>query len=566
MFVKLSENILKNNSSQFWPLFLIIIVFCFFIFIFGIGRWDLWNPDEPRYAEVAREMVERGDWILMHLNGKIYGDKPPFFFWLIALSSFIWNGFNSFAVRFPSASFGTLTVIVTFILGKTLFSVYTGFLSSIILITCIEFAYLSTRANIDTTLTFFTTTSILFFYQWLIYIKEDINKKKTKNLFIYGFYISMAFATLAKGPVGFIIPIMISIIYLLIQKDWKRLREMKLLKGMILFLIIVLSWYIPAVIKGGNAYLKETLFRHTVEAYAKGWTHVKPSYYYLINFPMDFLPWFLFMPGAIIYSLLKIKEGNRKEYILLLIWFFSIFLFFSFSKGKRPIYLLPLYPGASLLVGKFWNDYLFNFNSNRLERLLSIPIKLLSLVLIISGSVIIIILYKNYLPVGSFITKYLHFVPRFNIIPLALSLLTSGILLYLKRISKYKKVSFILIAIVFGCGFFYTTRIIFPIVNPYKSARFFSQEVKGALRHGEKLAIFGGFGTAPYNFYTGIVPIIELNNEEELIKFFSSKERVFCLLKFNDYERVKRENLLIPLNLISDRRIGSKHIALLSNK
>ncbi|MGQ9721580.1 MAG: ArnT family glycosyltransferase [Candidatus Jordarchaeum sp.] len=564
MYVKLSENISKNNSSQIWPLFFIILVFCFFIFIFGIGLWDLWNPDEPRYAEVAREMVERGDWVLMHLNGKIYGDKPPVFFWLIAFSSFIWNGFNSFAVRFPSALFGTLTVIVTFLLGKILFSEHTGFLSSIILITCVEFAYLSTRANIDTTLTFFTTTSILFFYQWLIYIKEDKNKKKIKNLLIYGFYVSMALATLTKGPVGFIVTIMVSITYLLIQKDWKSLREMRLFPGMLLFLMIVLSWYIPAVIKGGNAYLKETLFKHTVEAYVKGWTHVKPPYYYLINFPIDFLPWFLFMPGAIIYSFLKIREGNRKEYIFLLIWFFSVFLFFSFSKGKRPIYLLPLYPAASLLVGKFWNDYLLN--SNRFERLFSIPIKLLSLILIISGSVIIVILYKNFLPVGSFVTKYLHFVPRFSIIPLALSLLTSGILLKLKRITKYKTVSFILIALIFGGGFFYTTRIIFPLVNPYKSARFFSQEIKQALRPGEKLAIFGGFGTGPYNFYTGIIPIIELNSEEELIKFFSSKERVFCLLKFNDYERVKKENILIPFNLISDRRIGGDHIALLSNQ
>ena len=88
---------------QRWVQIALLIIFCFFLFFVNLNRWDLWNPDEPRHVQVAREMVDGGDWVLMHFNGKTYGDNPPLLFWLIAFSSYFWQGFNSFSVRFPSA-------------------------------------------------------------------------------------------------------------------------------------------------------------------------------------------------------------------------------------------------------------------------------------------------------------------------------------------------------------------------------------------------------------------------------------------------------------------------------
>ena len=215
-YLKIQGSYSKSPSFQIF----ILLSFCSLLFILGVGRWDLWDPDEPRYAEVAKEMVmNSGDWILMHLNGKVYGDKPPLFFWLIALSSYLWGGFTSFAVRFPPALFGTLTVLLTFLVGKILYSSRTGFLSGLILATSFEFAYLSTRGNIDTTLTFFTTASILCFLLWYRRRKEEkTNEKAMEGLLFYGFYIAMALGTLAKGPIGFILPLLVSLIYLSIQK------------------------------------------------------------------------------------------------------------------------------------------------------------------------------------------------------------------------------------------------------------------------------------------------------------------------------------------------------------
>ena len=173
----------------------LLLGICFLVYFFNLGRSDLWAPDEPRYAQIAKEIVNRGDWILMHINGGVYGDKPPLFFWFIALSSYLWHGFTSFSARFPSALFGTLTVLLTFFLGKRLYSSGAAFLSGLVLATSLHFAYLSTRTNIDVTLTFFTTASLLCFFLWYQDGKaEEIrHHRRIRSLLIYGFYVSMAF-------------------------------------------------------------------------------------------------------------------------------------------------------------------------------------------------------------------------------------------------------------------------------------------------------------------------------------------------------------------------------------
>ena len=210
------EKQFSNIYPQKWAQIIILIGFCLILFFFNLSRWDLWNPDEPRYAQVAKEMVTRGDWILMHNNGEVYPDKPPLFFWLIALSSYLWQGFTPFAVRFPAAFFGTLTVLFTFLLGRILFHPRIGFFSGLILATSLQFAYLSIRANIDTTLTFFITASLLCF--WYGQNRQEKNKKGDLGRFsIYGFYIGMAFATLAKGPVGFILPLLVTLVYFVLR-------------------------------------------------------------------------------------------------------------------------------------------------------------------------------------------------------------------------------------------------------------------------------------------------------------------------------------------------------------
>jgi 4-amino-4-deoxy-L-arabinose transferase-like glycosyltransferase len=561
------ERSISKFYPQKWVQVAILIGFCIVLYFFNLGRWDLWNPDEPRYAQVAREMVNGGDWVLMHYNGKIYDDKPPLFFWLIAFSSYLWQGFSSFSVRVPAALFGTLTVLLTFFLGKMLYSSRTGFLSGLILATSVEFAYLSTRANIDTTLTFFTTASLLCFFQWYrsgqdkaknvkkaeVEVKGE-EKAKMRNLWIYGFYIGMALATLAKGPVGFILPLSVSLIYLVFQKDWGGLRRMRLLSGMALFLGIVLLWYLPAVVKGGEDYLHATLFRQTVARYSSGWSKARPIYYYLYNFPADFLPWILFVPAAVAYGFSRERMEKRKEFLFLFTWFALVFVFFSFSKGKRPIYLLPLYPAVSLMVGKLWDDFISTPMERFRNEWVSFPLYAFMGLALVSGAAIpwvISMKFPSYLPYS---------------LPISFLLVGGSLAMFvLYRFKHYAAILFLLIGMLAG-GYFYTSRVIFPLVNQYKSARFIAQEITSRIQPGEKLAVYGRISTGPFNYYTGIVPILDLVDMKDLFSILESSERIFCLLDYKDFSQFRKMEGRPKVQFISRRMVGDNEIVLVSNR
>ena len=559
------ERFTSKFYPQKWVQIAILIGFCIILYFLNLGRWDLWNPDEPRYAQVAREMVNRGDWILMHYNGKIYPDKPPLFFWLIAFSSFLWQGFSSFSVRFIPALFGTLTVLLTFLLGKDLYSSRAGFLSGLILATSFEFAYLSTRANIDTTLTFFTTASLFCFFRWYrrgqdeaaskVEVEAEVRvRDKNRNWFIYGFYIGMALATLAKGPVGFILPLLVGLVYLLIQKDWKVIREMRLLQGMVLFAGIILSWYLPALFRGGEDYLNATLFKHTINRYSEGWAKPRPIYYYLHNFPIDFLPWILFLPAAMAYGYSKEMIEKRKEFFFLILWFALILVFFSLSKGKRPVYLLPLYPAAALMVGKLWDDFISTPMDHFRHEWVSFPLYGFMGLTLLAGAAMpwaVSMKFPSYLP---------------HSLPIAFLMVGGSLAIFvLYRLKNHGAILCMIIGIM-AAGYFYTSRVIFPLVNSYKSARFISEEISSRILPNEKLSVYGRIGAAPYNYYTGIVPILDLNTTEELIHFLESPERVYCLIPFSDFYAFQNMERRPKVQLIARRMTGNLDVVLISNR
>ena len=542
-------------SPQPWAQVALLLGLCIVIYFINLGQWDLWSPDEPRYAEVSREMVNGGDWILMHRNGNLYTDKPPLFFWAVAISSFLWQGMTPFSVRFPSALFGTLTVLLTFFIGKRLYSSRTGFLSGLILATSFQFAYLSTRGNIDTTLTFFTTASMLCFLKWYQQSKEgETSLEGMKGLSFYGYYIGMALATLAKGPIGFILPLLGTLLFLLVQKDWKGIKAMRLLPGSLIFLAIVLAWYLPAILIGGKEYLEATLFHHSFDRFAKGSAHIRPIYYFFYNFPADFLPWIIFLPAAMVYGFSRAMKAKRKEFLFLMIWFIFIFLFFTLSKGKRGLYLLPLFPAVSLMIGKLWEDFIsFSMRHFRNEWII-LPLYVLMGVFLVGGVAMpwmISVKFPSYFSYS---------------LPIAFLLVGVAVSLFVfNRFKYYGAIFFLLIGLMAG-GFFYTLRVVFPLVNPYKSARFICEEITSRIQPGEKLAIYGDFEPGPFNFYTGIVPIRVFEEEEALFNFLRSPERVFCLLKSRDFLKFEPIEGKPEAQLIVRRKIGDGDFVLVSNR
>jgi hypothetical protein len=138
-------------------------------------------------------------------------------------------------------------------------------------------------------------------------------------------------------------------------------------------------------------------------------------------------------------------------------------------------------------------------------------------------------------------------------------------MIVLHRFKSHGAILFLIIGIMAG-GFFYTLRVVFPLINPYKSARFISQEVTSRIQSGERLCLYGGFGTGPYNFYTEVVPILELEKKEDLLNYLRSSERVFCLLKFRDFSSFQKMEGMPRIQLIARRNVGNDDIVLISNR
>jgi len=456
LFEKRFPKIYKRS----WVPIAVLLGFCFIFYFPILGRWELRGHDEVRYTQVAREIAERGDWISLHLNGRPYWEKPPLFFWMITFSSYLWQGFSSFSARFPSAFFGTLTVLLTFFMGKGFYGSSTGLLSGLILATSLGFARFSTQAHPDMTLTFFTTASLFCFLQWYRRTQEGSETRKgMERLFLFGFYVSMALATLTKGPVGFLAPLMVSLVWLLIQKEFKVIKGMSLLQGMVLLVAIVLSWYLSAVYKGGEAYLRATLSR-PIGYYLSGLEHAKPIYFYFGTFPADFLPWFFFLPGAMIYGIRNKPSGDRKGFPFLLTWFLLSFLFFSLSATKRGKYLLFLFPAAPLMVGKLWGDLV----SNRVERLrrywVDLPLYGFLGLALVAAAIIYGVASKRFPPYFPYTLLVTLFIVGSSVASF-----------FLYRLKRYR-VSFFLLVGMAAVAFFYTENFLFYLDSQLRSGGF----------------------------------------------------------------------------------------------
>lgn len=326
-----------------------IFLICCILFFLGLGKRGLWVPDETRYVAVAKEIAESNDWITLRLNGNIYHEKPPVFFWLIAVFSLLFGGFSEFSARFPSAIAGLGSAVVTYFFAQRLFGKKVALLSSFILITSLAYLGASQWVILDPVLTFFVVTAIYLLFTGLT------EKKKRLVTYVAAFAL-MALGTLTKGPVGFILPFLVIIIYANFIKALRSLFTKELFFGFILFLFLILCWLIPACLSGGEGYTKELLLRQIFGRYFKAFSHREPFYFYFVRFPAEFLPWSLFLPSAIIFLIKnKLNETNVK---FIFIWFISIFLFFTLSKSKNDLYILPAYPAAAIAVAYYWENML----------------------------------------------------------------------------------------------------------------------------------------------------------------------------------------------------------------
>ncbi|MBN1871485.1 MAG: glycosyltransferase family 39 protein, partial [Candidatus Omnitrophica bacterium] len=192
---------------------ILLFILCAILFTYNLGKALPIIESEKFYYQSVKEMFARHDWITPYYQGRFRFQKPILFYWLVSLS-YVILGINNFAVRFPSAIFGALTVLFTFNIGRKLFDRKTGFLAAGILATFAIFFMYSRYASPDMVLTFFIVFALYLF------VKGSKNVVLEKKFFVY-FFIVLGLATMNKGYVGFLLPLIIVVTYIISTKKWK---------------------------------------------------------------------------------------------------------------------------------------------------------------------------------------------------------------------------------------------------------------------------------------------------------------------------------------------------------
>jgi 4-amino-4-deoxy-L-arabinose transferase-like glycosyltransferase len=335
-----------RRSVRRWAPWLLLLAAGGPLFFWRLGSHDLWPPDEPRFGLVAREMRARGDYIVLSRNDQLYTDKPPLFFWAINGFGALRGGVDEWAARLPSAVASLLTLGLIVFLGRLLYDARTGWLAAALFATSAEILVRSRWASIDMTLNLFALAAIVLL--WMCRTRAESSPSLARLA-----WVSMAFATLAKGPVGLVLPLLAVLPAILAERDLRAARRIVPPSGVGLFLAITLSWFALFAWRLGWGDAIGITAHQTVERYVDAWNGRHPVWYYLWQFPVGFLPWSVFLPWACWHAFAGEPEsGRRRAARFLTFWIATIFIFFSFSTGKRGVYIIPLYPAAAILVAR----------------------------------------------------------------------------------------------------------------------------------------------------------------------------------------------------------------------
>jgi 4-amino-4-deoxy-L-arabinose transferase-like glycosyltransferase len=336
----------RSRSETDW---LLIIGFCAFLFFWGLNYFGLIGADEPRYAQIAREMLARRDWITPELGGKPWLEKPPLYYWQAMVSYSIF-GVSDWAARIPSATDATLMVVAIYLFlcrfrpGCEL----DGALMTASTAAVIGFAR---AAATDMPLAAALTIGLLAWFCWY---------ESGKRAYLAGFYAFIALATLAKGPIALALAAMTIVVFAVLTRDVTTLWRSFWTPGILLFCVIALPWYIRVQTRNPE-FFRTFILEHNIARFATNlYHHEEPFWYYAPVTLLALVPWTIFVADSIFESVrlwwAEQPHGAHRPDALdlfLLIWLLLPIIFFSFSQSKVPGYILPAIPAGTLLLALY---------------------------------------------------------------------------------------------------------------------------------------------------------------------------------------------------------------------
>jgi 4-amino-4-deoxy-L-arabinose transferase-like glycosyltransferase len=338
------------RQNRWWILAAGAFTVLWFAMLFGRPLYD---PDEGRYAEIPREMLAGGDWIIPHLNGFIYLEKPPLQYWMTALS-FACCGETEGSARLYTGLCGYLTLLLVFLMGRRVWGFEAGIKALLLTVGSILFVLLGHQLTLDMALCFYLVCSLAGF----VYAQTPRHESRPEprpepragGAAMLGCWAAMALAVLTKGLIGVLIPGFTLLVYVLWQRDTAVLRRLNLRWGIPLFLALAVPWFVLAA--GRNAQFLQFFFIR--EHFQRFLTPIEqrsePWWFFAPVLIVAVLPWLSRAAQALVGGWrAAAPRGQFDPRRVFWIWSVFVLVFFSLSDAKLIPYILPAIPTLALL-------------------------------------------------------------------------------------------------------------------------------------------------------------------------------------------------------------------------
>jgi len=316
-----------------------------FLYFLGLGQMGLIGPDEPRYAQVAREMLRTGDFVTPHLNGQPWFEKPPLYYWMAA-ASFAAFGVNEWAARLPAALAASCFLILFGWAANRLCHGESARYATLVLASSAGWVGFAHAASPEILFTAAAAGALLLLGLWLWHGSDPL---------LYGFYGMLGVSLLAKGLVAVALAALILLAYCLITRERSWVFRVLRPGPLLLFALVGLPWYIAVYAINGSEFIRVFIWRHHFERFAtQELAHPGRWWYYLPVLLAMVFPWTPQL-ALIVLNLADLRwSGLLKDHrrVFLALWIVVTVLFFSASMGKLPGYVLVVVPALALWIGQ----------------------------------------------------------------------------------------------------------------------------------------------------------------------------------------------------------------------
>ncbi|MFN3565178.1 MAG: phospholipid carrier-dependent glycosyltransferase, partial [Burkholderiaceae bacterium] len=310
---------------------------------------ELFAPDEGRYAEIPREMAAGGDWVVPHLNGLPYLEKPPLQYWASA-AIFKALGGDEWTARLWPALTGFLGVLAVFFAGSRLFGRRAGVFAALLAASTLEYVVLSQVLTLDMGLTFFLSAAVFC----LLLAQRDAIDDRRRHAWMIGAWAMMGLAVLSKGLIGVVLPALALAAYVVVERDASVLRRLHWRSGLAVLLALTVPWFVAMQMRVPE-FFDFFFVREHLQRFALPMHHRPGPWYYFVGmFAVGALPWTLPYLRAWWQGLVRAPVHGRafNPARFLALYALVVLIFFSVSRSKLPAYILPMFPALALLGGR----------------------------------------------------------------------------------------------------------------------------------------------------------------------------------------------------------------------